>query len=123
MPAQTLVQEMESRVRHILAAHNIEPGPARAIRNAAAELTLFYDILSNGIMASKSDSWGDKDEVILNGVKSLALERIGQSFRHVAKLEDDKLEIFAFGVALTQSPEHPITIAIVSEDGIREWEF
>lgn len=123
MPAKTLVQEMESRVREILAAHNIEPGPARAIRNAAAELTLFYEILSSGLLASKCDTWDDKDEVILQGIRSLALDRIGQSFRHVAKLEDDKLEMFAFGVALTQSPEHPITIAIASDDGIREWEF
>lgn len=123
MKTQTQVQEMETRVRQILAAHNMEPGTARAIRNAACELTLFYDILSAGLMASKCDSWGDRDEVILQGVRSLALDRIGQSFRHVAKLEDDKLEIFAFGVALTQSPEHPIIIAIASEDGVREWEF
>jgi hypothetical protein len=123
MPAKTLVQEMESRVREILAAHNIEPGHPRAIRNAACELTLFYDILSAGLIASKTDSWRCQDETILDGVRALALDRIAESFRHVVRLEADKLEAFAFGVALTQSPEHPITIAIVSEDGIREWEF
>ena len=123
MPDQTMTQQMETRVREILAAHNIEPGTARAIRNAACELTLFYEILSSGLMASKCDSWGDKDEVILNGVRALAVERIGQSFRHVAKLEADKLDMFAFGVALTRSPEHPIIIAIASDDGVREWEF
>ena len=123
MTAKNQVQEMEARVRQILAAHNMEPGTARAIRNAACELTIFYDILSSGLMASKCDSWGDKDEVILNGVRALAVERIGQSFQHVAKLEADKLDMFAFGVALTRSPEHPIIIAIASDDGVREWEF